>query len=92
MVDYMPEDDKHQQSEAIQGFYIHFLVYAAVIAGLFLINLFSGGPLWAQWPAIGWGIGIIGHWYGVFISLPKRLQRQAAGHRQLSDKTENPHH
>lgn len=92
MVDYMPEDDKHLQTEAIKGFYIHFLVFASVIALLFLINLFAGGKLWAQWPALGWGLGILGHAYAVFVSLPNRLRREAQSHRQPSDKTENPHH
>ena len=92
MVDYMPEDDKHVQTEAIKGFYINFLVYACVIALLFLINLFGGGKLWAQWPALGWGLGILGHAYAVFVSLPNRLQKEAREHRQPSDVTEDPHH
>ncbi len=91
MVDYMPEDDKREQAEAINGFYLHFFIYAVVIAGLFVINLLKGNQLWAQWPALGWGIGIFGHFYLVFVALPKRLKREARAHRQPSDKTTNPH-
>ncbi len=91
MVDYMPEDDKREQTEAINGFYLHFFIFSLVIAGLFVLNLLVGGKLWAQWPALGWGIGILGHAYAVFVALPKRLKREAEAHRQFSDKTTNPH-
>lgn len=91
MVDYMPEDDKREQAEAISGFYLHFFIYAVVIAGLFVINLLKGNQLWAQWPALGWGLGILGHFYAVFVALPRRLKKEAREHRQQSDKTTNPH-
>jgi hypothetical protein len=45
-----------------QGFRTHLIVYAAVNAGLLVINLASAsGDYWFQWPLIGWGIGILGH-------------------------------
>lgn len=41
------------------GFYIHAVVYAAVIALLWGINLAkSPDALWAHWPTLGWGIGL----------------------------------
>lgn len=50
----------------IRGLYVHVTVYCIVIAGLFLINLFSGRPWWFFWPAIGWGIGLAFHAFGVY--------------------------
>lgn len=91
MVDYMPEDNKREQAEAIKGFYLHFFIYVVVIAALFVINLLTGNQLWAQWPALGWGLGIIGHFYAVFVALPRRLKKEARQHRQPSDRTDNPH-
>lgn len=58
---------------AIRGFYIHFLIYAAVIVLLVAINAFSGGTMWAHWPALGWGIGILAHGYGAFFKVPKEM-------------------
>jgi hypothetical protein len=51
---------------ALKGFYIHLLVFALALAGLFLINLLSGGPWWVLWVLIGWGIGVIAHALTVF--------------------------
>jgi transcriptional regulator with XRE-family HTH domain len=51
----------------LKGFYIHFTQYVIVIAALFAINLWQGAPhLWAVWPALGWGIGILFHAARVF--------------------------
>lgn len=52
--------------DAQLGFYIHLVVYVLVIAMLVAINYRAGGEWWAQWPAFGWGIGIVGHAIGVF--------------------------
>lgn len=50
----------------IKGFYIHATVFCIVIGGLFLINLMTGSPWWFYWPALGWGIGLAFHGFGVF--------------------------
>jgi hypothetical protein len=50
----------------LKGFYIHLAVYVVVNAILIAINAFSGGVWWAQWPLIGWGIGLVGHGLAVF--------------------------
>ncbi len=45
-----------------KGFRIHFIVFAAVNALLFVVDMLtSPGTYWFQWPLIGWGIGILGH-------------------------------
>lgn len=91
MVDYMPEDDSREQAEAIQSFYLHFFIYAVVIAGLFVTNFLTSNQVWAHWPALGWGLGIVAHFYSAFVALPRRLKAEARAHRQQSDRTDNPH-
>jgi hypothetical protein len=54
----------HKRAEELQGFYIHLLVYLAVNAGLFVINLLTrdgNGGWWFYWPLAGWGIGLVIH-------------------------------
>jgi len=60
-----PEEKAYQaareRAEAIQGLYIHLLVYGVVNAGIFGINWVTtggDGPWWFYWPLLGWGIGI----------------------------------
>ena len=51
----------------VKGFYSHLAVYILVIIGLFVINLTTApGYIWAKWPAIGWGIGILSHGLSAF--------------------------
>ena len=70
-----------EQVQAIKGFYSHLTTYVLVIALLFAINLFTNPTyIWAVWPALGWGIGIINHGLGAFEVLsffgPKWEKRQ----------------
>ena len=50
----------------IRSFYASGAMYCLVIPCLWAINLISGGPLWAHWPMIGWGIGLTVHGLTVF--------------------------
>ena len=51
----------------MRGFYIHAYIFALVIVGLFLINILTTpGNLWFLWAAFGWGVGLAGHYLGVF--------------------------
>jgi len=44
------------------GFYIHFVVFLLVCAGLVVVNWLATPEIWwAQWPLLGWGIGVLGH-------------------------------
>ncbi len=53
--------------DAVKGFYIHALVFVCVMGGLFGLNaISSGGVWWVQWPALGWGAGLLAHWFLVF--------------------------
>jgi fatty acid desaturase len=51
---------------ALKGFYVHLFVFAAVLAGLALVNLATGPPWWVLWVLLGWGIGILAHAATVF--------------------------
>ncbi|TXT39331.1 MAG: hypothetical protein FD135_2295 [Comamonadaceae bacterium] len=56
-----------RQVRRVKGFYLHLIKYIAVIAVLFLIN-FIATPhkIWAMWPALGWGVGVLIHAATVF--------------------------
>ena len=49
---------KRQRSE----FREHLWAYIIINAALALINLFTPGPWWFQWPLICWGIGVAFHY------------------------------
>ena len=70
MTDIRTDQEKYLAAKAhvaaLKGFYIHLTVFVAVMAGLFFIDLASGGSWWVQWPLIGWGLGLLGHAYLVF--------------------------
>ena len=54
--------------EAKMGFFIHLTVYIAVSVLLAIINLSSSSDThWFPWPILGWGIGVIFHFLGVFV-------------------------
>ncbi len=48
------------------GFYVHLAAYVLVNALLIFLNYREGGEWWSVWPVIGWGLGILGHAFGVF--------------------------
>jgi 2TM domain len=52
---------------AMQGFYVHAGIFAAVLALLAIINVLTGGVWWVQWPFLGWGIGVLAHGLSVFV-------------------------
>jgi hypothetical protein len=56
-----------RQVAAIKGFYIHLLVFTAVVLGLAIINAATRGPWWVQWVFLGWGIGVLAHALFVFV-------------------------
>ncbi|CAM2889021.1 2TM domain-containing protein [Vibrio diazotrophicus] len=71
----MTSDTKYTEEEqtvidqvrAIKGFYSHLMTYVMVISLLFAINLFTSSHyIWAWWPALGWGIGILNHGLNAF--------------------------
>jgi hypothetical protein len=50
-----------------KGFFAHFITYISVIGFLFMINMMtSPGFWWWLFPAGGWGIGVVSHYFAVF--------------------------
>jgi transcriptional regulator with XRE-family HTH domain len=61
------EQEAMEYVRDIKAFYIHFVGYGVVIAGLAVINLvFSPGYLWVFWAAFGWGLALLAHGLSVF--------------------------
>jgi len=68
------EKTRTQESKAKHrkaGFHRHKWSYIIAIGGLLLINIFTPGPWWFQWPAIGWGIGLAFHYRAAYIPYEK---------------------
>ena len=59
-----------------KGFYSHLLSYLIICAALLLINNFSRGPWWFQWPMLGWGIGLAFHFKAIYFPEHKSFDRQ----------------
>lgn len=67
MEDQALYDRARARVEAKLGLYIHLAVY--VIVGVLLVAIdvsTSPGYAWAQWPLMGWGIGLLFHALSVF--------------------------
>lgn len=47
------------------GLRIHAIVFAIVMALLLIINLWTGAPYWFLWVLMGWGIGLLSHWWAI---------------------------
>ncbi len=58
----------YRRMRRLRSFYLHLVPYCIVTPSLFALNLWhaSGGPYWAFWPALGWGIGLLFHAARVF--------------------------
>jgi hypothetical protein len=52
-------------SEKKLGFNIHALVFVPSMALLLAINLWKGSPYWIMWVLLGWGAGLLAHWWFV---------------------------
>jgi hypothetical protein len=92
----MTQHEKLRQAEsqvdAEIGFYIHLTVYVLVIAILIGVDYTDDVGWWVQWPALGWGIGILGHAFGVFGRLPRSIAewRLRKIHHLSTDKAAKP--
>jgi len=55
----------------IKRFYFHVAQYVLVITGLFILNIAtSPRHIWAIWPALFWGLGLLGHGLRVYDRIP----------------------
>ena len=51
------------------GFYSHLWSYLIVNSALLLINNFTPGPWWFQWPVLGWGIGLVFYFKVIYFTI-----------------------
>ena len=58
------------------GFLVHLLVFVLVNLGLFAVNAYAGGPRWAVFPLLGWGLGLAIHGVVTLVSLQGEGLRQ----------------
>jgi transcriptional regulator with XRE-family HTH domain len=66
-LDQQHEEDAINYVRDLKGFYSHAIKYAVVIVMLFVINLTTNPDyIWAIWPMLGWGIGVLFHGLNVF--------------------------
>lgn len=55
-----------ERVEEIKGFYSNLLAYCIIIPFLAWINYNTTSFPWVIFPAIGWGIGLLGHWSNAY--------------------------
>jgi len=51
--------------QAMTGFYIHLATFVIVMFMLLALN-FTDPVWWVQWPLVGWGLGVLAHYWFVF--------------------------
>ena len=84
----MPQKDDRtrarERAEAKYGFFVHAVVYTAVMLLLLIINLLtSPETLWFIWPLLGWGLAITLHGARVFLLADKDSIVDALTEREL---------
>ncbi len=52
-------------SDRRRGFQIHAFVFVVAIVLMTALNLYLGEPYWFYWPLLGWGVGVVAHWWFV---------------------------
>ena len=72
------------RAEAKYAFFVHAVVYIAVMLLLLIINLLtSPGTLWFIWPLLGWGLAVTLHGARVFLLADKNAIVDALTEREL---------
>ena len=61
MTDQERIDRAHRDAAELRGFYSHLTLYVGVMLLLALVDAATGRGWWVQWPALGWGVGIVSH-------------------------------
>lgn len=64
-----------RRASARMGWYLHAMVFLAVNTILMLMA-FGTGRHWTVFPALGWGLGLLLHGLGVWLSLGGGLQQR----------------
>lgn len=53
------------EAERKRGFNIHAIVFVPTMVLLAIVNIAVGRPYWVLWVLLGWGIGLLMHWWFV---------------------------
>jgi hypothetical protein len=76
----------------IKEFYTHLAAFVCVNILVYIIDLTDNGNIdWAYWVTLGWGIGVVAHFFSVFgesIFLGHNWEERKI--RQLMDEDEKP--
>ena len=65
--------------KAREDFRIHLLIYALVNGMLWVIWFLGGADTrepWPIYPLLGWGIGLVAHWYTVYGTNDRRREEE----------------
>ena len=80
------------RAKAKNQFFVHAVVYAAVMLLLVLINLLtSPGTIWFIWPLIGWGLAVALHGARVFLLADGNTLIDALTERELRNSDAGKH-
>lgn len=80
-----------ERAKAKFGFYLHAVVFIAVMLLLFGINLATSPEvLWVFWPLIGWGFAVALHGAVVFILGDRNTAIDALTERELRSTSADP--
>lgn len=60
------------QAQMLLGLRIHATVFVPTVIILIIINFLIGPPYWFAWILLGWGIGLIAHWWSVRYHISRR--------------------
>lgn len=67
-------ESARRRAKAKYGFFVHAVVYAAVMLLLVVINLLtSPEAIWFIWPLIGWGLAVALHGAQVYLLSEKEM-------------------
>ena len=80
------------RAEAKYGFFIHVVVFTAVMLLLVVINLItSPGTIWFIWPLLGWGLAIALHVMRVFLMADRDAVIDSLTERELRSSGSDTH-
>jgi hypothetical protein len=75
------EELRAERAGEWRGFVAHLIPYVSVNALLITLNIFTGRFPWALFALLGWGIGLLSHFFAVLFPNPERRARRSARKR-----------
>ena len=61
------------QMEEISAFYMHVAAFAVTMVAMLVVDIVDDDDWWVFWPFLGWGVGILGHAWSVYGSMPSAI-------------------